>query len=268
MVRFSAKIEIEPNSLAIRRIRKVPTIASPPIISGSKAATPLRKNQKVSRKSSGKTRISAVRRSCSTCVFTCCGREGVAADRDAGLPRKLVLDLFPGVLQLLVAGGLQGDPEIGRAAVLRDEVATLGLGVADHALHVPIALHLLLDRRDPLPAGGLGGGGVLDQHDHADVAEARGLEPVGRRSRSAWTGRPPRRGRDAWRRSRRAAPAMTKKIAARITVRLPCRCASDASELNITYLLSAPTRAPAVCFSRSSAARSNHSAVHSLISMP
>ena len=65
-----------------------------------------------------------------------------------------------------------------------------------------------------------------------------------------------------------SAPAMTKKIAARITVRLPCRSASDASELNITYLLSAPTRAPAVCFSRSSAALSNHSAVHSLISMP
>jgi hypothetical protein len=66
-----AKIEIEPSSLAIRRSRKVPTIAKAPIISGSKEATRLRKKTSESRKSSGKASISAVRRSFSTCLLTC-----------------------------------------------------------------------------------------------------------------------------------------------------------------------------------------------------
>ncbi len=70
MVRLRAKIEIEPNSLAIRRIRKVPTIARPPIISGSTEATRLRKNSSESRKSSGKASSSAIRRSFSTCLLT------------------------------------------------------------------------------------------------------------------------------------------------------------------------------------------------------
>ena len=49
----------------------MPTIARAPIISGSSDATRLRKKSSESRKSSGKASISAVRRSCSTCLFTC-----------------------------------------------------------------------------------------------------------------------------------------------------------------------------------------------------
>ena len=71
MVRLRAKIEIEPSSLAIRRIRKVPTIASPPIINGSSAATRLRKKSSESRKRRGKASSSAIRRSFSTCLLTC-----------------------------------------------------------------------------------------------------------------------------------------------------------------------------------------------------
>ena len=44
MTRLRAKIDIDVNSLATRSIRKVPTIARPPISGGSKAATRLRKN--------------------------------------------------------------------------------------------------------------------------------------------------------------------------------------------------------------------------------
>ena len=132
MVRFSAKIEIEPNSLAIRRIRKVPTIASPPIISGSSAATPLRKKPEGEQEEQREDEYLRHPQVVLHLLVHLLRSRGRAADRDAGLPRKLVGDLLRGVLLLLVPGGLQADAEIGRVAVLRDEVGTLGLEVADH----------------------------------------------------------------------------------------------------------------------------------------
>jgi hypothetical protein len=68
---LSAKIEIDPSSEARLSIRNVLTIASAPIISGSSAATRLRKKRSESRKRRGKASISAICRSFSTCWFTC-----------------------------------------------------------------------------------------------------------------------------------------------------------------------------------------------------
>jgi hypothetical protein len=51
---LSAKIEIEPSSLATLSMSMVPTIVSPPTSSGSAAATRLRKNSSESRKRIGK----------------------------------------------------------------------------------------------------------------------------------------------------------------------------------------------------------------------
>ena len=58
-------------ALAILKMKKVPTIAIPPIRSGSSAATRLRKKSSESRNSRGKASISARRRSCSVWVLTC-----------------------------------------------------------------------------------------------------------------------------------------------------------------------------------------------------
>jgi hypothetical protein len=67
---LSANTEISPNSVAMRRPRKVSTIATPPTRTGSSAATRLRKKTKESRNRSGKASISARARSSDTCSFT------------------------------------------------------------------------------------------------------------------------------------------------------------------------------------------------------
>ncbi len=59
VTRLSAKIEIEPSSLATVRSRNVETIARPPMRSGSAAATRLRKKRNERRKRIGKARSSA-----------------------------------------------------------------------------------------------------------------------------------------------------------------------------------------------------------------
>ena len=73
-------------------MRKVPTIARPPIISGSSAATRLRKNSSESRKSSGKASISAIRRSFSTCLLTCSWATAAPPTTTPGLAGELVGD--------------------------------------------------------------------------------------------------------------------------------------------------------------------------------
>ena len=95
MVRLRAKIEIEPNSLATRRIRKVPTIARPPIISGSSAATRLRKKSSESRKSSGKASISALLQVLLDLLVDLLLGDRGAADDDAGAVGELFGDRAP-----------------------------------------------------------------------------------------------------------------------------------------------------------------------------
>jgi hypothetical protein len=66
---LSANTEIEVNPLATLSISIVPTIVSPPIRSGSAAATRPRKKISESTKRIGNAYSSAVRRSSSTCSF-------------------------------------------------------------------------------------------------------------------------------------------------------------------------------------------------------
>ena len=106
MVRLSAKIEIEPTSLARRRIRKVPTIASPPIISGSTEATRLRKKSSESRKSSGKASSSAIRRSFSTCLLTCSWATAAPPTTTPGSPESRSAISAPAACQALSSVGL------------------------------------------------------------------------------------------------------------------------------------------------------------------
>ena len=136
MVRLRAKIEIEPNSLAIRRIRKVPTIARPPIISGSSEATRLRKKSSESRKSSGKASISAICRSFSTCLLTCSWATAEPPTTTPGWAESRSAMSSPVSCQLLSSVGLQGDGEVGGAAVVGDEGGGVGVVVAGHRLDV------------------------------------------------------------------------------------------------------------------------------------
>ena len=101
----------------------MPTIARPPIISGSRAATPLRKKSSESRKRSGKASSSAFRRSFSTCLLTCSWARAMPPTETLGSIRKVVGDRLGSVLLGLVVGRLQADREIGRVAVAGDEVA-------------------------------------------------------------------------------------------------------------------------------------------------
>ena len=105
--------------------------------------------------------------------------ESYAADLDAGLTRQVIGDCLGGVLLGLVVGRLQADREIGRVAVAGDEVAALGLEIAGHLRDVGVRPQLLFDALDPLPAGLRGGGGVLEEHDHAGIAIAVRLEAIG-----------------------------------------------------------------------------------------
>ena len=131
MVRLRAKIEIEPTSLATRRMRKVPTIASTADQQRQQRRDEAAEEQQESRKSSGKASISARRRSSSTCLFTCSWATAAPPTMTPGLPLELLGDARRRVLPLLVVGGLQRRPR-GRwsAAVAGDEVARAGVVVA------------------------------------------------------------------------------------------------------------------------------------------
>ncbi len=111
-------------------MRKVPTIARPPIISGSSEATRLRKKSSESRKRSGKASSSAIRRSFSTCSLTCFWATAKPPTRTPGWAESCLAIAAAGVLHRLVAGRLQGDREVGRFAVARDEGGGVGVVVA------------------------------------------------------------------------------------------------------------------------------------------
>ena len=88
VVRFSAKIDTEPTSLASRRPRNVPTMASAPTSRGSSAATMLRKNSSESANSSGKASNSARWRSDSTVRLVSEKATARPPRRTPGIPSK------------------------------------------------------------------------------------------------------------------------------------------------------------------------------------
>ena len=123
MVRLRAKIEIEPNSLAIRSTRKVPTIASAADQQrqerGDQAAEEEQREQEEEREGEhlGHPQVLL-----DLLVDLLLGERG-AADRDAGLAGEVVRDRLGARPALLVVGRLERDREVGGVAVAGDEVA-------------------------------------------------------------------------------------------------------------------------------------------------
>ena len=170
MTRLSAKIETEVSSLATRSIRNVPTMARPPTSSGSSAATKLRKKISESTNSRGNAYTSAVRRSCSTCVFTSFCATARPADLHAGQPGELVGDALTGVLERVVVGRLERGGEVGRAPVPGDEGARSGGVEARDGGHVRVAPKPGRERVDSGAPPRAADVDALKQHDHAGLA--------------------------------------------------------------------------------------------------
>ena len=156
----------------------MPTIARPPIRSGRTEATRLRKKSSESRKSSGKASSSACCRSFSDLVVDLFLGDRGAADRDPRVAGERVGDFAADVLGFLVAGGLQGDDEVGRVAVFGDEGARVRVVVADHPVHFRVAAHFALECLDPGAGRGTGDGRVFDQGDDVGEPVARFLQLV------------------------------------------------------------------------------------------
>ena len=244
----------------------MPTIASAPIISGSSAATRLRKKSSESRKRSGKASISARCRSDSTCLLTCSWAIAGPPTSTPGRPASSLLDRFGGVLPRLVVGRRQGDGEVGRVAVAGDEVARAGVVVAGHRGDVVALAQLALRPRSTRArVAGCGDRRVLEQDDHRGVAVARPPRAALRPGRSRCRGRRRRRGRAGRRREPPSAPAKRKKtIASRPTRRAwPSARRARASNISGSFRLRARRDSSAAARSRS-----HHSAAHSLNSIP
>ena len=178
MTRLRAKIDMDVNSLATRSIKKVPTIARPPISGGSRAATRLRKNtQREQEEERERQELGAPQVALHLLVHLLRSEIG-AAERHPGSALEAIVESLRGVRALLVAGRLQGNREIGGAAIPGDERPRAGVVVVADPAHRGIPgdprrerLHSMLRlRRGRVDPG--------EQGDDAEVLEARRLEPT------------------------------------------------------------------------------------------